>query len=84
MEIIAVRSKNYKVPGDTMIQAYFTNMNKAIQFAINYLKQKEAKNVTEVLSPDLDNYKSFSRIEYTSHYGYYPCALEFMPIHVEE
>lgn len=82
MTIIAVVSKNYKVSRDTMILYYFSNMEKAIAYAKQYLIDKSARDVSELLPPDKDNYKWNSRFEYNSHYGNYPCGLEFEEIEV--
>lgn len=82
MKIIAVVSKNYQVPHDTMILVYFTDIDKAIAYAKQYLADKSAKDVSDLLPPDEDESKWNHRLEYKSHYGSYPCALEFQEIEV--
>ena len=84
LTIIAAKSVNYEVPSDTQILEYFSNTDLAILFAKEYLSTKKAKDVTEVLQPDPDNYKFNARIEYKSYYGEYPCAIEFKIIHVRQ
>ena len=83
MEIIAVQSKNYNVPTDTQILAYFSNKEKAIEFCKEEWKRIQPKNLTELLPKDKASYKYYERFEYDSYYGNYPCTYELIPITVQ-
>jgi hypothetical protein len=79
-QVIAIVSKNYKVKEqETLI--HFTNMSKAIDYAKEYMKEKLAKNVSELLPVDQERFRG-ERFEYDSYYGGYPCGLEFEKISV--
>ena len=80
--IIAVISVKYDFPTDTQILGYFTTKEKAIAFCVQEFKRINPKNLSLLLPPDLESFKSYERFEYNTYYGNFASAYELRPVAV--
>ena len=82
MNIIGIRKIVYGTSPDNIIIGYYTDIDKAIKFTNTDLTKRKAKNISKLLPHDPDKHKYYQRIEYTSYFGDYSCAYEFIQIEV--
>ena len=80
--IFSVVSKCYTYSESSII-GYFSTKEKAIDFCMKDFERIKPKNLTELLPPDREHFKSYERFEYNSYYGGYDCAYELQPIIVQ-
>lgn len=80
--IIAVVSKCYSYSESNII-GYFSTKEKAIDFCKKDFERIKPQNLTELLPPDREHFKSYERFEYNSYYGGHKCGYELMPILVQ-
>lgn len=80
--IWGVKGRTYSVPKDDQMVNHFTSFKKAVAWAMDDITVRcESKDVSELLPAD-DKTFSPPRITFTSYYGNFACAYEFIKIRV--